>query len=334
MHRQGDGPQHLAVEIAEVRPCAGDIAGRAAHRHRTARWRHRQPRSRIEQPFQLALDLRPRVVVRLGRNRLAGQVAATAAPAVTAGGAVLGRGRHRVALRAGQRMNMKDRGTAAHDLYSLPVRNVAPLVTGGLGPGIEQRVQRPGPDAAVRRHPVASGLAEESHGCIAARRLVYSARGTGKPHREAGRRLDACHQYRRSADPGQRQRYRVHAAKPWGQASTRVWIDAGQSDVGPTLDQAHRGQTGSSLRPSQSRSRRSPEGRDLPRGLPRLQPRLLEFGQAAARERGEKKCKTNGSREPAARIGFLEAESSGGPFASCPERGVSCSPRYPANAKA
>ena len=43
-------------------------------------------------------------------------------------------------LFAGQRVNLKDRGTAAHDLDRLPVRIVTPLVTGGLGPGIEQSV--------------------------------------------------------------------------------------------------------------------------------------------------------------------------------------------------
>ena len=118
MHRQGDGAQHLAVEIAEVRARPGDIAGRAGHRHRGARWRHRQPRSRIEQLFQLALDFGPRVVIRLGRNRLAGEVAAA-----VSGGAVLGRGRYGVALRAGQRVNLKHRGTAAHDLDRLPVRS-------------------------------------------------------------------------------------------------------------------------------------------------------------------------------------------------------------------
>ena len=180
MHRQGDGPQHLSVQITQESARPGDIAGRAAHRHRGARRRHRQPGSRIEQLFQLALDLGPRVVIRLGRDRLAGEVAAA-----VSGCAVLGRGRHRVALRAGQRMNMKDRGTAAHDLDRLPVPIVAPLVTGGLGPGIKQRVQRTAPDAAVRRQPVTSGLAEDmSRGDIAAH-VVSSARRGGPVNRTA-----------------------------------------------------------------------------------------------------------------------------------------------------
>ena len=144
-------------------------------------------------------------------------------------------------LFAGQRVNLKDRGTAAHDLDRLPVRIVTPLVTGGFSPRIKQCVERAGPDAAVQRQPVASGLAKEIHGRIAARRIVCPARGTGKPHREAGCRLDASSQHRRRADTGQRQRYRVRVAKARRQTGARVGLDPCQSDIGPPLDQAHAG---------------------------------------------------------------------------------------------
>ena len=136
------------------------------------------------------------------------------------------------------------------------------------------------------------------HGCIAARRLIYSARGAGKPHREAGRRLDASRQYRRRANPGQRQRHRVRSAKAYRQVGAGIGLDPCQSDIGPSLDHANGRKARSGLR--------RPQGRDLPRDISGLHPRVFDLGQATARERGERQCETDGSREPVAQIGFLE----------------------------
>ena len=115
-------------------------------------------------------------------------------------------------LFAGQRVNLKDRGTAAHDLDGLPVRIVTPLVTGGLGPRIKQRVERAGPDAAVRRQPITDSLAKYIHGRIAARAVARPARGAGKPHGKAGCRLDTSRQRCRRADTRKRQGHCVRAA--------------------------------------------------------------------------------------------------------------------------
>ena len=80
-------------------------------------------------------------------------------------------------LPAGQRVNLKHRGTAAHDLDRLPVRVVAPLVTGGFSPRIKECVERAGPDAPVRRQPITDSLAKYIHGRIA---IIEGAAGSGK----------------------------------------------------------------------------------------------------------------------------------------------------------
>ena len=126
MHRQGDGPQHLAVEIAEVRSRAGRYRG--ACRSPSPNRSMAQADSRVpgsSSPFQLAARSLGHGLRSPSRSRSSGwSRLPPPCPRRPPVGAVLGRGRHRVALRAGQRMNMKDRGTAAHDLDRLPVRIV------------------------------------------------------------------------------------------------------------------------------------------------------------------------------------------------------------------
>ena len=194
-------------------------------------------------------------------------------------------------LPAGQRVNLKHRGTAAHDLDGLPVRIVTPLVTGGFGPRIKECVERAGPDAPVRRQPITNSVAKY----IALRAVARLARGAGKPHGKAGCRLDTSRQCCRRADARERQGHRVRAAVARRQIGARVGLDGCQSDIGTALYKAHRGQARPGLRGSRSRSPRSPEGRDLPRDISGFHPRALDLRQAAAGKRGEHYCETTGS---------------------------------------
>ena len=198
-------------------------------------------------------------------------------------------------LLAGQRVNLKHRRAAAHDLDGLPVRIVTPLVTGGLGPRIKECVERAGPDAPVRRQPITDSLAKYIHGRIAVRAVARLARGAGKPHGKAGCRLDTSRQCCRRADARERQGHRVRAAVARRQIRARVGLDGCQSDIGTALYKAHRGQARPGLRGSRSRSPRSPEGRDLPRDISGFHPCVPDLRQAAAGKRGEHYCETTGS---------------------------------------
>ena len=190
-------------------------------------------------------------------------------------------------LLAGQRVNLKHRRAAAHDLDGLPVRIVTPLVTGGLGPRIKECVEQAGPDAPVRRQPITDSFAKYIHGRIALRAVARLARGAGKPHGKAGCRLDTSRQCCRRADARERQGHRVRAAVARRQIRARVGLDGCQSDIGTALDHAHGRKARSGLRRLQ--------GRDLPRDISGFHPCALDLRQAAARKHGERQCETTRS---------------------------------------
>ena len=266
VHRERHRPQHLAVEIPEEGPHAPDVARRAGDQHGRARRRGRHRGARPGERLRLRLDLRPGVVVGLGGDRLAGQHAAAL---VAARRRVVGRAGRRVALRAGERVDAEHRRLAAHDLDGAAVAAVAPGVALRLRPGVEQRIERPGPDAAVGRQAVdadAGGGGVPIGGGL-----------SGEAHRNPGRRLDPPRQNGRLADARKRQGHPVRRQQPRGQGRLLDALPPRQPEPG-ALDRPDDGEA----RPL----RRRPQRRDLACRLIRLAARLLPDRRAAPGQEG------------------------------------------------
>ena len=135
IHRERHRSQHRAVEPCEVAACPLDVARQTGHHHRG------HLRRGIELGLQLGLDLRPGVVRGFGDERLSGKIARS-----PAAGSLAGRGRALDVLGTGQRIEAEDDRAVAHDFDA--ARLIGPFVARRRTPGIEQSVERSGPDPA------------------------------------------------------------------------------------------------------------------------------------------------------------------------------------------
>ena len=141
IHRERHRSQHRAVEPREVAACPLDVARQTGHHHRGRRGRSGHLRRGIELGLQLGLDLRPGVVRGFGDERLSGKIARS-----PAAGSLAGRGRALDVLGTGQRIEAEDDRAVAHDFDA--ARLIGPFVARRRTPGIEQSVERSGPDPA------------------------------------------------------------------------------------------------------------------------------------------------------------------------------------------
>ena len=171
-----------------------------------------------------------------------------------------------------------------------PAGVVAPRVAGRGRPGVEQRSERAGPDAAVRRKAVDPGPGEPfCAGTLAARRGR-----AGEAHREPGRRLDTPRQHRCRADSRERQGHRVPApgtragSAAGGTPSRRTSPSQGRRSI--TRIALKRGPGGAGLSASSVRAVSSVSCRASSQGAP-PQPcsrgRADERGGELARDRHE-----------------------------------------------
>ena len=115
----------------------------------------------------------------------------------------------------------------AHDLDAARIR-VAPLVAGGLGPGVQQPVQGAGPDGAVRHQQVGGG--EGRHRVLTG--------GADEAHGNAGDGFDARRQHCIVIGTCQRQGHRVFGEQALGQGAL-LFFDRHQPHPGP-VHPAHR----------------------------------------------------------------------------------------------
>ena len=190
IHRERHRSQHSAVEPREVVACPLDVARQTGHHHRGRRGRSGHQRRRIELDLQLGLDLRPGVVRGFGNERLSGKIVRT-----PAAGCLAGRGRAVDILGAGQRIEAEDDRAVAHDFDA--TRLIGPFVAQRRTPGIEQPVERSGPDPALgQQRPVRRQIPRS---CRPGRPLPHER------HAKSRRRLDPRRQVgiRQSAGKGE-----------------------------------------------------------------------------------------------------------------------------------
>ena len=281
MHRERDRAQHLPVQPGEIGPHPRDVPRRARDQQRGARRRRRHRRAGPGQDRRLRLDLGPGVVIGLGRDRLAGGHAAAVAPLAPAGGRVVGRRRGGIALPARERVDAEHPRLAPHDLDAVPV--MAPGVAGSPGPGVQQRIERPGPDAAVGREPVDAREAARGRGAVAA------GRGTGEADAEPGRSLDTPRQHPGIADVAERQGHGIGLQQVRRQPCPGLFCLPHQAEPGAALDHPDRRIAGT-LR---FRLQRCDSLRRIPGLGPRRvpQPRPAARQQHGAEEGGGEPCR-------------------------------------------
>ena len=166
-------------------------------------------------------------------------------------------------------------------------------MAGGPGPGVEQTVERAGPDGARGREPVGSGEG----------RCPALTRGADEAHRQSRGRLDARRQHGFVSSAGHRQGDSVFCEQALGQRASPILLYPLQAHVWP-VHTAHRHVAAIG------------RGRACYRSVPghraRLFARVFNCGQAAAGQSEQgRECQRRRPHDPEARPRAHHSSSSG-----------------------